>query len=138
MRGLYEVCNSKNLGVLSDIRHAPVDPPEWCPTQRCVRRAYKLGKKRWSYNQCALTLHQAGGLKTLCVSEAASSQQSVPQSQKVSEVARLVDCTSVAFSAFKAHHVSCIALNGHSGALYTLPFDYCYSSSYVSCVKNGG
>ena len=52
-------------------------------TSSCANRAYKLGKKRWSYNQCALTLQQAGGAKSLSVSEAASSQQSVPESHQV-------------------------------------------------------
>ena len=34
------------------------------------RRAYKLGKKRWSYNQCELKLLQQGGDQRLEVAEA--------------------------------------------------------------------
>ena len=33
-------------------------------------RAYKLGKKRWSYNQVELKFHQVGGSQTLEVVEA--------------------------------------------------------------------
>lgn len=36
----------------------------------CARRAYKLGKKRWSYNQCELKLLQEGGDQRLEVVEA--------------------------------------------------------------------
>ena len=51
---------------------------------RAVSRAYKLGKKRWSYNQCALTLQQRGGYKTLSVAEAMSNgHQSLPDDQQV-------------------------------------------------------
>ena len=49
-----------------------------------MRRAYKLGKKRWSYNQCALTLQQRGGYKSLSVAEAMSNgHQSLPDDQQV-------------------------------------------------------
>lgn len=34
------------------------------------RRAYKLGKKRWSYNQCELKIVQEGGDQRLDVVEA--------------------------------------------------------------------
>jgi len=63
-------------------------PLAWCcGLTRAVwwgHRAYKLGKKRWSYNQCALTLQQRGGFKTLSVAEAMSNgHQSLPEDQQV-------------------------------------------------------
>ena len=33
----------------------------------CTCRAYKLGKKRWSYNQCALTVKEDGGGQSMDV-----------------------------------------------------------------------
>ena len=47
------------------------------------RRAYKLGKKRWSYNQCELVLQEQGGSKVLTVKEAASVTQTSSDSSKV-------------------------------------------------------
>ena len=69
--------NRNTLACTIALREVLADGP-------AVRRAYKLGKKRWSYNQCALTLQQRGGFKTLSVAEAMSNgHQSLPEDQQV-------------------------------------------------------
>lgn len=52
--------------------------PHFLRSLRGVRslRAYKLGKKRWSYNQCQLVIQQEGGREQLTVMEAMAHGQS--------------------------------------------------------------
>lgn len=54
-------------------------PPQWgavrlATTSRLgfARRAYKLGKKRWSYNQVELLLSEQGGSRRAVVTQAAA------------------------------------------------------------------
>ncbi len=42
------------------------------------RRAYKLGKKRWSYNQCELKIFQEGADQRLEVIEAVQVGRAIP------------------------------------------------------------
>jgi hypothetical protein len=45
---------------------------EVCGVELAEIRAYKLGKKRWSYNQVEVVLMEAGGTRQLHVQQASS------------------------------------------------------------------
>ncbi len=62
-----------------------------------MHRAYKLGKKRWSYNQCELQLEEEGGQGTLTVLEAAQIMPAnLTDSNKVDSLSTLMLIYTVA------------------------------------------